>query len=832
MPKLSIDLLSFVLGFLAATAFWWIGYRLWKLFPALLAFIKLQREAARKRRQAGIRADYLQEVLVQCQKQHIAARLFSLDEIRIEPTILLPAAYADSTIESSNSSLTSQLVPVLSDWPEFSAEFPLPRAPLTALLDGKANYVLTARPGSGKTTALADLVCKIIRGAGRSPNHLDRIPIFLHCRELDFAQLGVQPPSEVLLAALENRGGVFANKKAQTFLTQSLSRKEAIVILDGLDELPDNGLKLMSDFVARFVQIHPEVQVIVAADPEHLSGLPQAGFFSVPLSGWNHTQREELSRRWLELWNQHIAPAISEKTGSKPLSPQLILSWLSSSAPVIVTPIELTLRLWSACAGDLAGEKSYHSLEAYLERLAGANLPRGSLARLASEMVNAPDGQMDGLAVEKTISYALKSESGEPVAALPGLATPPTGRKRIPSRSQLLSRLIDSGILVEYRPNRFSFSHAWISGYLISFSEELPDLSHQHLPLAYPNILQLRYLAARNVSEPWVTWLQEQSDPFLLRPIQIQARSLADAPLGGTLRSNIMRLLIDTLQDDTLPFATRARLMAGVLSTNDPALPTLLKQLLNAQSNTLRRLAALGAGTLRDSRVFDDLTQLLNDPDGAVSTSACLALAAYDSPPAHAILKDALHHGDEWLRNAAAEALAHGRVEQRQTLEEALGSPDIVTRRAVVHSLGQLEDDWSLKQLEAIAVQDGQWVVRSAAGEAVNRRHKATSSLPAPLPPPVNASWLIQFASQHGEGLSPGVDHTPLILRAWKEGETDQRLAALTYMERIADRGIAAALYPVIFDEQDACREFALSALQNLAAAGVDLPPPQEFGYH
>lgn len=832
MPNLSIDLLSFVLGFLAATAFWWIGYRLWKLFPALLAFVKLQREAARKRRQAGIRADYLQEVLARCQKQHISARLFSLDEIFIEPSIILPPSLPDPTAEGATLSLTSQLVPVLADWPEFCAEFPIPRAPLTALLDGKANYVLTARPGFGKTTALAGLVCKIIRHGSHSPNRPDRTPIFLHCRELDFAQLASQTPAEALLAALANRSGVFSNKKAQTFLRQSIEHKEVVVILDGLDELQTAGLTQISDFLARFVKNHPDIQVIASADPDHLAGLLQAGFFTVPLSAWDHRQRAELSKRWLDLWNNHISPAILEKTGGKSLSPHILSSWLSSTTPVVETPFELTLRLWSACAGDLAGDKSYHALEAYLDRLAGSNLPRLPLAHLAAEMVNSPDGQLDGSVVEKTIARALKTETSEPIAAFPGLASQPTGRKRSPSRSQLLSRLIDSGILVENLPNRFSFVHLWIAGYLTSFSDEYPNPSSPHLPLPFTKVLQMRYLAARNINEPWVTWLKEQSDPILLRPLLTLARCLPDAPLGGSLRSNTMRGLIETLQDDTLPFSIRARLMAGVLGTNDPALPMLLKQLLNAESTPLRRLAAISCGILRDNRVFDDLAQLLNDPEGDVSASACLALAAYDSPSADAILKEALLHGEEMLRNAAAEALAFGRLEQRQILEEALSSSDIVTRRAVVHGLSLLEDEWSLKHLEAIAVQDGQWVVRSAAGEAVNRRHKTKSMLPDPLPPAVNAPWLIQFASQLGEGLSPGIDHTPLILRAWKEGEPDQRLAALAYIERTADRNLASALYPVIFDEHDDCRENALASLHNLAAAGVDLPPPQEFGFH
>jgi hypothetical protein len=89
-----------------------------------------------------------------------------------------------------------------------------------------------------------------------------------------------------------------------------------------------------------------------------------------------------------------------------------------------------------------------------------------------------------------------------------------------------------------------------------------------------------------------------------------------------------------------------------------------------------------------------------------------------------------LLQGTEELRRAAAEALANNPEEGHPALADGSSMPDLLVRRAVVYGLVRVRQPWALQLLEKMQVEDEQWVVRSAATQALEEIHKPDPRLP------------------------------------------------------------------------------------------------------
>lgn len=71
-----------------------------------------------------------------------------------------------------------------------------------------------------------------------------------------------------------------------------------------------------------------------------------------------------------------------------------------------------------------------------------------------------------------------------------------------------------------------------------------------------------------------------------------------------------------------------------------------------------------------------------------------------------------------------------------------------------------------------------------------------------------------------------------LLYRSLKEGKDEERLAALYYLSRNPEEGAVLPVYQVYFALRGDVREAAVNTLWHLAAAGIELPPPIQYGLH
>ena len=220
---------------------------------------------------------------------------------------------------------------------------------------------------------------------------------------------------------------------------------------------------------------------------------------------------------------------------------------------------------------------------------------------------------------------------------------------------------------------------------------------------------------------------------------------------------------------------------------------------------------------------MDGLIVLLANPDQMVRKAACLALVAIGSQPALEAVTKVLINADENSRRAAAEALANDRQEGYEILKDGSDSEDILIRRAVVFGLSRIREPWASEILEKMRIEDGQWIIRNAAAQAIEAFQGQDPYLPQLLPPPAQSPWLVEYAANQGTGIPGGSDAREVLLSAFHSGREEESLAALEYLRLIPEPDVIGPIYKSIWSGTGPVREAALVVLWEFAASGVTL---------
>jgi HEAT repeat protein len=191
---------------------------------------------------------------------------------------------------------------------------------------------------------------------------------------------------------------------------------------------------------------------------------------------------------------------------------------------------------------------------------------------------------------------------------------------------------------------------------------------------------------------------------------------------------------------------------------------------------------------------------------------------------------DVLLNGDERLRQAAAESLVYLPKQGPDIIREAAQVNDLLTRRAAVFGLLQIREPWSKQMLEKIAVEDGQWVVRNAAAQALDVLQERDPRIPRPLLLPHETPWLVSFAGKRNIGLSEYQTATNVLLMALKSGTFEDQMAALRYLKDMPEENVISAVYSIYYGDQPELKDAALLLIWQWTLAGVKLPSPSLFG--
>ncbi len=862
LRSFELDRPSFWLGFLAATLLWWLVMRLRPYAARLRERLRQRSEAARKALMDSVEVRHGNETVRLAQRQHLAAPLFSLDELLIPPQILAPPPQADAERQAYLEDITEQVFPYLPDWPELACQFGAPRLSLAQALQGGSRLVLLGAPGSGKTVALSHLAVQVVRKETGIPELDEKVPFLVHAADLPLPLVDPEKPLSALIEAVSRHASRLTLPRLPGFIGHTLDEGRALILLDGMDDLPPGQANEVADYISVICERYPQVQVVIAAGASGYQPLVPLGFAPVAMAAWDDQQRRALLHIWSDLWERFIgAPQLilgsAGSNGSRPepgasletveIEPLLLSGWLLSD-PTQLSPLEITLKIWSVYAGDPLGPGAVNAIEAHLRRMTQPGPGARSFA--AGELLQGAQALAAGAALSLQAVFSRKEAeqilSGDPAGqeeALPvfGEEEPVPGEKPDKAAAPVISRpariieaLVEQGLLVRYRGDLLGFAHAQLAAYLAAC--HLLQQGDERRLLNQPNwtgkLETLRYAAQDASSASWVPTLLEgpQEDPLLTGLLQA-ARWLNQAPEDIAWRSQVMRQVIETLQNERLGYGLRARLMIAAVLSKTPGLSPLFRQMLNAADEYLRRLAALACGLLGDSRSVNTLASLMMDPAPNVRRAVCLALSKIGSEQALEMLASALLHGDESLRRYAAEALAGHADEGHAILQEGVQLSDVAVRRAAVYGLRRLRQPWVIELLQKLQVEDEQWVVQNAATEALEEFSRPDPRIPAPVVALHDTPWLIAYAAKQGMGVLPGKPAMDLLLLALREGDETQQLAAARYLARCGGEEGILPLYQAYYTSRGELQEAALDGIWHTAAAGFELPQPVQFGF-
>lgn len=844
-----MDPISFAIGFASGVLFTWLLSRIRPLLSQIRENAKERRQAAQVRRSSGLEDNHRRLTLRRAQGMHLASSLFSLDEILQEPRLIAPPARIEPGVIGIQEDIISQTLPYMPAWPELAATYRAPTLGVAEAIAGGSNIVIVGTAGMGKTVALAHLASLAANLKVRlDPNSaLEAVPYLYHVADLQFPFDTSRDPASSLINAASEHAPIFDLRRLPGFIQQTLKNGQALILIDGFDELEPTGQSNVVDWFRALLQAYPRVRIVTTGCVDQLNGLISLGFSPLALIAWGAPRVSRFIQQWGELWSRSVILETPEQRTPEQVNPVLLNTWLAGDNDGL-TPFELTLKVWGAYAGDSLGSRVLDAIAAHVRRLAPIGTPVAALELLAMQAVLTLQPIFDPRQARAWVKqYDIVEdnpiESAETVAQ-PGVEEDPalSDSQKIRIRKSkatdaapshgLLTKMVESGLLISHPNNKMRFLHPVLNGYLAG--QAIGDNDADTTLLALPDwdgkTVSLCYLAARGDASAVADILLKESDLPLHRQSFAVARWLRDAPKEAPWRSKVFASLLAILQAEGQPIGLRGQAMAAFVTSGDPGAATLFRQLLASRSFELIPLAALGSGALRDAKAIDALEELMHAPVGSVRRAICLALVAIGTDKSLEGVARALLQGDEELRRAAAEALANDPAEGHAMLREGATLADILVRRAVVHGLARVGQPWATEMLQRMQVEDDQWAVRNLANQYLEQMQHIDSRVPRPLAAPSESPWVIAFAGKQKMGVPRGGPATEVLLSAFKQGDTEERLAALPYLKRVANEGVIGAIYNAMYGEDPEVREAAFQAVEEIGANGFKLPHPNQFG--
>ena len=817
LPQLYLDFASFWLGFLAGAVF----VVLFRRFqPEISRFWKklVQTIMSISDRAFSSSGEELRQRTYEfCQGLHLASPLCPLEDLIITPRFLAPPPVDQPGKETPDPTILQQTLPYLPDYPEMAAEYQSPSFTLEEAAAAGVDLLILGKSGAGKTTAAAHFISRLASRKLRSPELNQCFPLWVEAADL-LPGLPAAHPTQAISSAVHANRRLALTGSAGDTVSSALEAGKVFLVIDGTDLLPAPQISVIADFIELIRKTYPDIQLITTAIPEAVDGFLGSGLYPISLAGWGKQEKAQFVRRWGECWSHYDNPRPLDKT----LPDHYFLnSWLSFQLEQ-ASPLEYTLKVWGAYAGDLLGPGIREAIASHLKRTAAA-LPHSDLVTL---QITAYAALLEGAASfskQTILRWTKKSDLGSLIEFEDSKSNP---------LGQLLFTAQENQILVRHRSDRFSFSHPSLAGYLAGRAiAQLKEVNLQPLFNQTPWALReetLRHLDLSEINSSSFQAFLEKQDPTA-RNLQAAGRWLSTLNPDDPFRQLILKHFARAIQKNPI-LEVKLRLVTTLINSGDPQAPVLLRHLIKIEDPEIQQAACLGSGYARDHKAVPLLIDSLHAPP-PVSYAACFGLVNIGTPPALEAVADVLLSADEMLRRAAASALANHPEEGHPALQDGSSMDDLMIRYAVVYGLKRINKRWAVEILDRMRIEESEWIVRDAAQNSYEDLLSPPPSLPEPEPPLEDTPWLIAFAGEQGLGLSASSPETKqVLLEVLQEGSIAQQAAALYLIRREGITDVFPDLYNSLNSGNPQVRAQAALTLWFIAASGADLPSPPYAG--
>lgn len=816
---------------------------------------------------------YLAELLQFCQTSHLLGRHVPLSSLLVEPRFVPypPLVKPPSTDELRD---VFDVLPLLPDFPQAHAFFNPRTITLEELGKGHKHIALIGASGTGKTTALLamalwsmgqlrfskpeDVIAKRIAeeekeltpeeraervrkrvltaqqareqyrafmgktdGEAQKPTEAQSLkqfsPLYVHLANLslDASEYGSTiDPAEPFVRALQAHVTPLTAKLIPRAIYRLLAEGRALVLLDGMDDLPEDerGAKLV--WLAAFTAQYNKNFIVIASLPYRDQHYRDMGYAPMLLRGWTDEDTDHYVQAMLTHWKQiagnHLTPSDAQ------------LEHISKKMRLL-TPMTLTLHVWSTFLGRKDDEAQ--QWRAYLNAiLSDADALMPVLQQMACLQLD------EGYITAQALISALLSADDTP--------TDEKEQKNRERQAQTqvrrwLAPLLKGGVLRALRHNRYRFA-------LLPLAEHIAATT-----LAERDDNELRTLARRPA---WANALAygnaHASLDILVKEALLTNVTVSHDALvrllfwlryGGVnvaWRVNLLKLVGGMITAPHQYSIVRERLAFALLASGDESVQTAFRRMLKSENSDLRRIACLSLGCLRDTEAMRPISSLAtSDPEQSVRLSAVFGLGALGSDDALFALADILDVSQENdVRQAVTETLAMFPEVGYPILYDAIASETLMVRRAAVWGLGRVRTDWSLILLNEIYLEDDEWFVRSAAAQVFEDVYEDGKQGAKPYPALDDVDWLRQWASEQTEAgrLPSNVRGLARLKYAIEQRENALiRLLGVALCGQLGLLDATAWLYEALDDSEEAIRDAAYRSLDDLQARhGIQLLAP------
>ncbi|MCW1966691.1 MAG: NACHT domain-containing protein, partial [Anaerolineae bacterium] len=385
--------------------------------------------------------------------------------------------------------------------------------------DGKQRLFVLGKPGAGKTTFLKYLVTEAVAGK------LKRVPIFVSLK--DWSDQNIR-----LLDYIAQQFAICDFPDAATFIEALLKSGDALVLLDGLDEVNAEGGKRaditrqVRDFVRQYDQAQYVVTCRIAAAPEFAFGADDP-FRYVELADFTPEQVKTFIGKWFS----HDAPKLAkfeaafykpenerlQKLATTPLLLTLLclnfegtLDFPTRRHEIYSEALEVLLKRWDATR-SIKRDKVYEDLSLERKRELLAYLAHDSFARGELLMPQA-------VLAERTVAFFKR-----------------LGNPTLPDGIEIIKAIeAQHGLLTERAHGIYSFSHLTLHEYFAAlYLKNAPTRPNLSQVLTLSHITDPRWREVMLMTASMLSDADEWATLFL---DGIEAEVRKDAALMNFLR--------------------------------------------------------------------------------------------------------------------------------------------------------------------------------------------------------------------------------------------------------------------------------------------------------